>query len=112
MTIEELKKHTKVTDSQLDTEIEDSHIRSISEYFENVDDYVMLLGLKPSQQTDVKDLAIRKSTQTAVCEMLKLWRRPNPLTATYRALIETLLRANKGDIAVKLCQICQLRENN
>ena len=72
ISIEQLKQHTKVTDSQLDTAIEESHICSISEYFDNVDDYVLLFGLKPGQQTDVKDLAIRKTTQTAINKMLKL----------------------------------------
>ena len=81
ISIEQLKQHTKVTDSQLDTAIEESHICSISEHSDNVDDYVLLFGLKPGQQTDVKDLAIRKTTQTAINEMLKLWRRPNPISA-------------------------------
>ncbi len=107
VTIDKLKKHNKVTDSQLDTTISDSHIRSISEYFENVEDYVTLFGLKPGQQTDVKDLARSRSTQTAVSKMLKLWRERKERNAkpTYRALIKILLLVKKGDIADKLCKI-------
>ncbi len=96
-----------MTDLQLGTKIEDKCIYSISEYFENVEDYVVLLELKPSQETDVKDLAYRsKSTKTAMIRALKFWKEPNPYAATYRALVEILLDANKGDIADKICQFC------
>ena len=107
VTIEELKKHTKVTNSQLDTKIEDECIYSISEYFDNVDEYVIRLKLNPGQERDVKDLCHRsESTKTAMIKALKLWREPHPYDATYRALVKILLDANKGNIADKICQFC------
>ncbi len=106
VTIEELKKHTKVTDSQLNTKIEDECIISISELFENVEDYVMLLKLKPGQETDVTDLSHFRGIKIAMIKALKLWREPHPYTATYRALVKILLEADKGNIADKICQFC------
>ena len=63
----------------------------------------MHLGLTPSQQADIKDLAFRRGTQIAVSEALRLWREPNPYTATYRALVEVLLDLGKGEVAVEVC---------
>ena len=104
MTIEELKACTKVTDSQLNFQIQEEDIFKLSAYFDNVESYLVHLGLSPSQQTDIKDLAFRtKDTQIAMSEALKLWREPNPYAATYRALVEVLLDLGKGTVAVNVC---------
>ena len=66
MTIEELKACTKVTDSQLDTEFEEPDSVSLSAHFDNVESYLVNLGLTLSQQTDIKDLAFGRGTQTAI----------------------------------------------
>ena len=54
MTIEEVKARTKVTDSQLDTEIEETDMISLAANFNNIETLPVLLGLNPAEQQDVK----------------------------------------------------------
>ena len=93
-----------VSNTQLNTEIIEHDLHSLAEYFDNVETCLYSLGLKPGQQTDIKDLAHRSNTKTAMVEALKLWRQPNPFAATFRALLEILLDLERGDVAVKVCQ--------
>ena len=79
-------------------------LQNLATCFDNVETYLDKLRLTPGQQTDVKDIAYRRNTNIAMTEALKLWRQPNPFTATFRALLEILLDLNRGDIAVKVCQ--------
>ena len=103
VTIEELKVRTKVTDSQLDSQIQERDLYKLSALFDNVESYLVHLGLTPSQRTDIKDLVFRRGTQIAMSEALRLWREPNPYTATYRALVEVLVDLGKGEVTVEVC---------
>ena len=62
------------------------------------------LHLNASQQTEVEELALRRDTQTAMTRALKLWRQPNPLNATFKALVEISLILKRGDVAMSICQ--------
>ena len=104
LSIQELKTHTRVTDSQLNCQIQEKDFQILSVYFDNVETYLAHLRLNSSQQTDIKDLALRRGTQVAMIEALRLWREPNPYTATYRVLVEILLDLKKGELAVRVCE--------
>ncbi len=104
MTIEELKERTKVTDSQLDTEIEETDMIVLAAHFDNVDTYAVQLGLDPSERRDVKITASNYDTRTAMDKALRLWRQHNPGAATYRALVEMLLRMGRAEMAIEFCQ--------
>ena len=104
LTLSALKKNTGVSDTQLDTEVVEHNLYNLAACFDNVDTYILKLGLLPGQQTDIKDLAFRWSTQLAMTEALKLWRAINPLDATFRALLIILLDLKRGDVAVSVCQ--------
>ena len=79
-------------------------INKLANCFDNVESYLDKLQLTPGQQTDIKDLAIRQSTRTAMAEALRLWRQLDPFAATFRALLKILLTLRKGDVAVRVCQ--------
>ena len=104
LTISALKRKVGVSDTQLDTEIIEHDMYPLAGCFDNVETYLLHLGLNPGQQTDIKDLAVRRSTQLAMSEALKMWRAPNPLTVTFRALLTILLNLKRGDVAVSVCQ--------
>ena len=104
LTLAALKRSTGVSDTQLDTEVIEHDLYNLAACFDNVDTYLLKLELPPCQQTDIKDLAFRLSTQIAMAEALKLWRAPNPLVATFRALLIILLDLKRGDVAVRVCQ--------
>ena len=89
---------------QLDTKIEENDFQGLADCFDCVEDYLYELRLTAGQQTDIKDLAFRHNTKTAMAEALKLWRQPNPLSATFQALILILLDLRRGDVAVKVCR--------
>ena len=89
----------------MDTEIIEYDLYTLAGCFDNIETYIYSLGLTPGQQTDIKDiLVVRHSTQLAMSEALKLWRAPNPLIATFRALLTIVLDLKKGDTAVRVCQ--------
>ena len=104
LSIEDLSRRAGVSNAQLNTEIIEHDLHCLAEYFDNVETYLNSLGLRAGQQTDIKDLAHRHNTKTAMVEALKLWRQPNPFAATFRALLEILLDLERGDVAVKVCQ--------
>ena len=104
LTIEKLKRETGVDDSQLATMIREEDINKIAGLFDEVETYLDKLGLLPAQQTDVKDIAYRHGTTQAMTKALKLWRQPDPYTATFQALLEILLDLRRGDVAVRVCQ--------
>ncbi|XP_064400837.1 uncharacterized protein LOC135346990 isoform X2 [Halichondria panicea] len=104
VTIEELKEHTKVTDSQLDTEIEKRDMLDLADHFDTVDTYAVQLGLSPAEQSDVRIAQLANGTQIAMDKALRLWRQHNPGAATYRALVEMLLRKGKEALAFEVCQ--------
>ena len=85
MSLEHLAKEYRIDNTQLDTKIGEEDLSDLADCFECVEDYLYKLGLKAGQQTDIKDLAFRCNTKTAMAEALKLWRRPNPLSATYQS---------------------------
>ena len=108
MTIEELKDRTNVTDSQLDTEIEEYDMISLAVHFDNVETLSVQLRLTPAKTRDVRNMS---DTQSAVTMALRLWRNLNPFAATYRALVEIVLRmgANGTAIAEEVCKFSALK---
>ena len=112
MTIEELKDYTSVTDSQLDTEIEERDMILLAAHFKvNIETLSVQLELTPADQQDVEDVAFRYKTQTAVDKALRLWRKANPGAATYRALVEIVLRmgVNGTAVAEEVCKFSALK---
>ncbi len=107
VTISELKERTKVTDSQLDTEIEETDMLDLADHFDNVETYPAMLGLSPAEQKDVKYALFLNDMQTAMFHTLKVWRQHNPGAATYRALVDIVLKMGKNELAQKVCEICK-----
>ncbi len=104
VTIMELKERTKVTDSQLNTEIEETDMIDLAAHFDNIETYPVQLGLDPSERRDVTITASNYNTRTAMDKALRLWRQHNPGAATYRALVMIVLRMGKEEVARAVCQ--------
>ena len=103
--------HTNVTDSHLDMEIEETDLLSLAAYFNNIETFPVLLGLSPAEQQDVKYAFVLNDMQTAMFLALRLWRKANPGAATYRALVEIVLRmgVNGTAIAEEVCKFSALK---
>ena len=105
LSIEGLKKNTKVTDEQLDTAVEEADLPELAACFDNTEDYVEKLQLSLGQQNDVlRAQTSLNSTQAGMKVGLKYWRNRNPVEATFRALLLILLSLRKGDVAVQVCK--------
>ena len=100
MTIEELKARTKVTDSQLDTEIEETDMILLAAHFSDVETLSVQLRLTPADRQDVRNTEFLLGTQTAVDKALRFWRKANPGAATYRVLVEIVLRMRVNGTAI------------
>ena len=62
------------------------------------------MGLTRAEQANVNELFHKRGTQVAMTECLTVWKQHNPYAATYRALLELLLRLRKEKIADEICQ--------
>ncbi len=94
----------RVDTVQLDQVIPDNTIPVIADYFHNVELCSQAMGLSPSTQRDVTNAIIIYDECTAMEKCLSLWKQRDPFKATYRALLELLLRLNKTEEAAKVCQ--------
>ena len=93
-----------MTDSQLDTEIEDTDLIILADHFDNIETYSTLFELTNSKKQDIIDEKMRYNTQAAMSLAMKLWKRRNPAAATYRALVEIVLSLRKVDVATTVCE--------
>ena len=106
LTIDELKRRTGVSDAQLDTEVIDHDLPILAGCFDNYNDYVDVLGLKAHERADVRRTEFLENChQAAMREVLRHWRTPNPTAATYRALLNAVIRLpGKQRIAEDVCK--------
>ncbi len=93
-----------MTNSQLDTEIEETDMIVLADHFDNIETYSTLFELTDSKKQDVIDEKMRYNTQSAMSLAMKLWKKCNPTAATYRALVEIVLSLRKVDVATKICE--------
>ncbi|XP_064387664.1 uncharacterized protein LOC135335907 isoform X3 [Halichondria panicea] len=100
--LQELMDHVDTV--QLDREIPDDELPVIAAYFNNVELYSQAMGLTPAEQDDVRTSLHQYDTQTAITRCLLLWQQRDPYKATYRALLELLLRLHRTQVATQVCQ--------
>ena len=108
LTIDDLKRRTGVSDAQLDTEVIDHDLPVLAGCFDNYNDYVDVLGLKAHERADARRTELLENShihQAAMREVLRHWRTPNPAAATYRALLNAVIRLpGKQRIAEDICK--------
>ena len=92
-----------MNDTQMQQEIQDSDLLVLAEKFDNPSLYIDQLGLTRAEQADVKKLA-GSDIQEAMYKALGIWRRMNPLEATFGKLITIVLGRRRGDIALEICK--------
>ncbi|XP_064398786.1 uncharacterized protein LOC135345289 isoform X4 [Halichondria panicea] len=104
VTLQKLIRLYNLTGEQLSSEISDSEFPYLTEYFDGVMIYSKSMGLTPAEQADVNMLFYREGTQVAMIKCFTFWKTHNPYAATYRALLELLLKLRKEKIADEICQ--------
>ncbi len=102
LTIDQLKRETKVTGQQLDTRISQSDLPFLASYFDNINDgYLETMNLSPGQQTDVRNKTHVYGTLAGMMLALTLWLKCQ-LRGTFQALIIILLSLGKRLVAVQV----------
>ncbi len=91
----------QLTTSQVNHEIQQEDVSYLAACFDNVEYYMDVLGLSSGEQTDVIQKA---DTHAAMIKCLNIWKRKKLPQATFRALLEMLVKLKKGTIAVQVCQ--------
>ena len=90
-----------LTTAQVNREIQQEDVSYLAPCFDNVELYVDAMKLTPGEQSDVQ---LKKSNHLAMIECLKIWRGKQRSQATFRALLEMLVKLRKGEIADLVCQ--------
>ncbi len=102
VTLQAIMKRHSLTDEQLNCEIGDGDIPYLAMHFDGVSPYCHVMELSAAEQADLNELYHKNGTQVAMTDCLILWKRREPSTSTYGALLCILLRLGKGDIAHKV----------
>ncbi len=92
----------QITTSQVDCKIQQKDIPYLALHFDNVNLYVDLMELTPGEQTDVNGA---DTNQLAMIKCLKLWKGKNPAQATFRTLLEMLVKLKKVEIASQVLKV-------
>ncbi|XP_064389447.1 uncharacterized protein LOC135337439 [Halichondria panicea] len=101
VTLQGLINHYNLIDEQLNSEIKKADTPFIAEYFDNAELYSSAMGLTTAEEADVKE---SRGNQVAMMKCLQIWKERYPSQATYRALLDIVLRLGKGETADKICR--------
>ncbi len=91
----------QLTTSQVNREIQQIDIPYLALHFDNDKLYVDAMELTDGEQNDVKKSA---DTHEAMIKCMKLWKGKSPAQATFRTLLEMLVKLSKEKIASQVCQ--------
>ena len=103
VSIEDLKKRTGITDTQLDTEIVECNLQILACRFDHFGGYLDKLDLTRSARCDIRKVNLLEDNQSAMREALRMWITKNPFAATYRKLLEIVLSLEKFQVATDIC---------
>ena len=92
-----------VTTAQINREIQQEDIPNLAVHFDDVDFYTYVMELSPGERSDVRLKKI-ESNHLAMIECLTIWKRREHSQATFRALLEMLIKLKKQKIAEEICQ--------
>ena len=101
--LQQLMDKYQLTNSQVNHEILQKDVPYLAAWFDNVELYVDAMELSPSEQSDVLMKKL-DSNHLAMIKCLNIWKRRKLSQATFRALLEMLVKLKKEAIADDICQ--------
>ncbi len=102
VTVEGLQKRFNISDDQLDKMIEQSDVRYLASCFGDVELYLPSLGLKESQNADVRRAVRDHGNEIGMNKALTSWINWYMYNATFRELITITLRTPKAIVAMDI----------
>lgn len=104
LTMEDLKREKRISDEQLAIRIDENDLYDLSALFSRYDVYVDKFELLPAEKTTVSDTAFSRGQQQAMRLALSYRRNKNPLTTTYKWLVQIILSRHNGLEALSVCE--------
>lgn len=102
-TVDDISARYGVTDDQLDKPCSDTDLVNIAGILVSWRDVTPHLGLKEADEVDIeKDVQTEREKRL---KALRTWKTKFDFKATYKVLVEALVKANKAEQAGKVCQI-------
>lgn len=98
--LQDLREKLQLSDDHLDARVSDEHLREVSRITHDHETLGPELGLTPDEMT-----AIISSEQPQRLAVLRKWKQISAWKATYRKLIEALLKCGRADIAKKVGEL-------
>lgn len=103
VTLEELVAHVHLSVHDLDTRCEDGDLRELSLLIPSqIKQLALFLMLTDSEIEDIDSEKCK--SRVKVLNILKIWKRKHAFRATYKALVEVLLKLGDADTAEKICK--------
>ena len=99
-----------MTHAQLQKELEESDLIFLAKLFDDPSLYFDQFSLNRAEQANIKKSADKGDIQEAMRNCLHLWRRMNPLEATFGKLLKIVLCHRRGDIVLEICEYISSQE--
>ena len=103
ISLQDLIEKYQLSSHQLYREVSEEHLRDVSWIIDDHEIVGLELGLSDPEMDEID--ADAKTQQLRRMKMLKTWKQKFAWTATYRRLIEALLKCHRGGDAQKVCEL-------
>ena len=103
ISFEELIDHVGISADKLNQKCSDQHISDISLFLTNWQSIAPHLGLTETDEEDVEQDG--KKAQDRRYKALRTWKAKYSFKATYKALVDVLLKIGRADFAEKVCTL-------
>ena len=103
-TINDLKITYKISDEKVESKVSRKHLPYVAACFDGIELYVNVLELSSHEEATVRTSAATHGTHVAMNKCLEYWRTRKQSTATFRTLLDMLLRLEKQEVASKVCK--------
>ena len=103
ISFEELIAYVGISAVKLNQQCSDKHISDISLFLTNWQSIAPHLGLTEKDEEDLEQDV--KKAQDRRYKALQTWKAKNLFKATYRALVDVLLKIGRADFAEKVCRL-------
>ncbi len=114
VSVDEIKQRTGISDTQLDTRIQEDKLWDIAGLLGDYKFYVETpgFGLKKADKVDLKATSTSVGNRYAMVEAFKKWFNVSKDVVTYRSLAKILLELEKGSEAEAVCEFGELLATN
>ena len=103
ISLQELIAYVGISADKLNQQCSDKHISDISLFLTNWQSIAPHLGLTESDEEDLEQDV--KKAQHRRYKALQTWKAKYLFKATYRALVDVLLKIGRADFAEKVCRL-------